>query len=131
MTNICVTVRPKLDPVPSDLVFRPQSRIPYRARIRSNKATPLLAALLLVYKSLASNKKVAFSKAQRKAKDREQRFSAENGNFKRGGKLTGDISRFFGKKLWEIGLMRHFLPAKAVPWGDRRCDQKRARKLLK
>lgn len=35
---------------------------PYRAGKRSNKRTPLLAALLLVYKSLASNKKVAFRK---------------------------------------------------------------------
>ena len=35
---------------------------PYRVDKRSNKRTPLLAALLLVYKSLASNKKVAFRK---------------------------------------------------------------------
>lgn len=35
---------------------------PYRVGKRSNKRTPLLAALLLVYKSLASNKKVAFRK---------------------------------------------------------------------
>ena len=35
---------------------------PYRVVKRSNKRTPLLAALLLVYKSLASKKKVAFRK---------------------------------------------------------------------
>lgn len=85
---------------------------PYRVGKRSNKRTPLLAALLLVYKSLASNKKVAFRKPSALWRSEITDRELQNDQFKPSGKFLGSISRLFLRKLGNICEKCHFLQSK-------------------
>ena len=71
--------------------------------------TPLLVALLLVYKTLASNKKVAFSESRSLEKQRAYRFFVYNGRIKCSGK--GLLQRFalIGTRKFEERVQNNVL----------------------
>lgn len=63
--------------------------------------TPLLVALLLVYKTLASNKKVAFLESHSLEKRRPHRFLVYNGRIKCSGKVFLQQLALIGTRKFE------------------------------
>ena len=72
-------------------------------------STPLLVALLLVYKTLASNKKVAFSESRSIEKERACCSFTNNGSIKCSGKVFWQRSALMDTKKFDERIQNNVL----------------------